>query len=103
MCGRRGELILSKEIADLRRAAIEVPGELHLGVANRCDSCEGAREIAFHLVAHGVQLQADSIQGSRRWCRPRYAASRRDAERRGTHSCEEAAPSLRLHTQGSEI
>src|SRR5713226_3525261 len=61
VAGRRGQAILVEERADSLRRMIKVAGELDFLVASGGDFRDGAFEVGFHGVAHGVELHADAV------------------------------------------
>ena len=61
MCGGRGQAGLLEAVADLRRRALEVAGELDFLVADRRDLRERGVDVLLHLGAHRVELHAETL------------------------------------------
>src|SRR5713226_4819320 len=61
VAGRRGQAILVEGCADVLRRMIEVAGEFDFLVPGGSDFRDGAFEVGFHGVAHGVELEADAV------------------------------------------
>src|SRR6267378_3615326 len=65
VAGRRGQAILVEDGADVFRRMIEIPGEFDLLVTGGGDFRDGAFEVGLHGLAHGVELEADAVNGMR--------------------------------------
>ena len=77
--GRGGESILVEHGADLFGGVRKIAGHFNFFVAHGGNLGEGAGEVSFHHVAHGVELQADGRdaaipvrRGRRGEVRPRF-------------------------------
>src|SRR5689334_18025944 len=97
---RRGrlEIALTQEVVNVARAPVEIVGKLHLVVADRGNAGERSGDVALHLGAHRVQLEADVAECSRRRGAARHAAARGETERGRGRGGEKAA--ARLEHQG---
>ena len=61
MLGGRSELVAVQDFADVLRRFAEIAGKLHFFVAELRHLGDGAVEIVFHEVAHGVKLETDAV------------------------------------------
>src|SRR5882757_1866798 len=61
MLGGRSELVAVQDFTDVLRRLAEIAGKLHFFVAELRHLGDGAVEIVFHKVAHGVKLETDAI------------------------------------------
>src|SRR5712672_1153671 len=61
MLGGRSELVAVQDFTHVLRRLAEIAGKLHFFVAELRHLGDGAVEIVFHKVAHGVKLETDAI------------------------------------------
>src|SRR5437773_5254454 len=84
---RRRETVSSEDGLHVSGSMIEVACELDLLVPDLRDVCERPFEICFHLIAYGVELNADFIEPSGAWCAG--ASGTRDRESSARHRLNE--------------
>src|SRR5712675_1291211 len=61
MLGGRSELVAVQDFTDVLRRLAKIAGKLHFLVAELRHLGDGAVEIAFHEVAHGVKLETNAV------------------------------------------
>src|ERR1700680_2559588 len=58
----RGEAVAIDHGPDLLRRTAEISCEFNFLVTDGSDFCDGGVEVGLHLVAHGIELQADLFE-----------------------------------------
>src|SRR6266403_1547685 len=61
MLGGRSELVAVQDLTHILRRFVEIAGKLHFLVAELRHLSDGAVEIVFHEIAHGVKLETNAV------------------------------------------
>src|SRR5712671_7148146 len=61
MLGGRSELVAVQDLTHILRRLAEIAGKLHFLVAELRHLSDGAVEIVFHEIAHGVKLETNAV------------------------------------------